>query len=206
MFDSTRLLSVNPLVGYMDAFVDAAALDILDAHLHQLKLGPAKVSGAQGPVEEDKRVALMHKIHPGQIREIDDLQARVAAVFRLKREFCEYPEFISYDVGGEFKRHFDGALRGAMPSPDPDKYEPSQRVFTAVLYLNDDFSGGNTLFPRLDIMIEPMRGRLVFWQNTKIGTFKVHPMSMHQGAPVKAGNKRILSFWFRDRPWGPVHF
>ncbi|WP_054001931.1 prolyl hydroxylase family protein [Shimia sp. SK013] len=204
MLETAKLLSVNPIVGFIESFVDAETISRLEADLSKMDLGPAEVASATGPVQDSKRIALTRKILPSQSEQIDKLLDRVAAVFQMKSELCEHPEFISYQAGGEFKRHFDAGLGGVMPNPNPDQFEPSQRVFTAVLYLNDDFTAGETVFPRLDVTIKPKSGRLVFWQNTNIGSLKVHPMSMHQGAPVEDGNKRIVSFWFRNRPWRPA--
>jgi prolyl 4-hydroxylase len=201
MLETANLLSVNPILGFIDSFVDAGTIRRLEADLSEMDVGPAEVAGAAGPVQDSKRIALTRKILPSQSDEIDKTLNQVAAFFQMKPELCEHPEFISYQAGGEFKRHFDAGLGGVMPNPDPKRFEPSQRVFTAVLYLNDDFAGGETVFPRLDVTIKPKSGRLVFWQNTNIGSLKVHPISMHQGAPVKYGNKRIISFWFRNRPW-----
>lgn len=204
MFETATLLSVNPVLGFIESFADPGTTRRLEADLAEMDLGPAEVASATGPVQDSKRIALTRKILPSQSVEVDKSLDRVAAVFQMKPELCEYPEFISYDIGGEFKRHFDAGLGGFMPNPDPERFEQSQRVFTAVLYLNDDFVGGETVFPRLGITIKPKAGRLVFWQNTNIGSLKVHPMSMHQGAPVEDGNKRIISFWFRNLPWRPA--
>lgn len=201
MLETANLLSVNPILGFIESFVDAETIRRLEADLSEMHLAPAEVAGAAGPVQDSKRIALTRKILPSLSDEIDKLLDQVAAVFQMKPELCEHPELISYQTGGEFKRHFDAGLSGVMPYPDPERFEPSQRVFTAVLYLNDDFVGGETVFPRLDVTITPKSGRLVFWQNTNIGSLKVHPMSMHQGAPVEDGNKRIISFWFRNRSW-----
>lgn len=201
----SRLYSINPLVGCIDNFVSQDIVKYIESELKTVKLKEATVGSLSGAVVSDNRTAKNFKIPPETIYAIDDITEKIAKIFRLKKSLCEYPEYISYEEGEEFKRHFDGSLSGSMSGRTTDNEARSQRVFTGVLYLNHSFSGGTTLFPRLDVELTPKLGRLAFWQNTKPGSDKVHTLSMHQGCPVTKGNKRIISFWFRDRPWEPLN-
>ncbi|WP_296420042.1 prolyl hydroxylase family protein [Pseudooctadecabacter sp.] len=198
------ILSINPVVGWIDEFVSPHDLAQIEAALAQVTTQPALITSEDGPVVDEKRVAQSYRIPGGSIPVVDSVLKQIAALLNLKPAQCESPELISYDAGGEFKLHFDGALSGVMPEYAGTNCPPSQRIFTAVLYLNEDFTGGTTEFPRLDVEIQPKKGRVLFWQNTKPGTTNVHPFSMHQGCPVFEGNKRIISFWFRDRPHLPA--
>lgn len=199
----TTLHSLHPLVGCIDGFVTNETLDGIEAALDQMQLEPAMVGSLDGQIVDEKRIATQRKIPHGTLAPLQTVTEKVGELFRLKPSLCEYPEFIRYEEGGEFKLHFDSALDGTMTRKGSDPSTHSQRILTAILYLNDDFEGGTTMFPRLDIELQPKRGTLAFWQNTKHGSAKVHPMSMHQGCPVTKGVKRIISFWFRDRPWTP---
>lgn len=205
MLERARLFNVNPLVGTLDDFVSQSAAQELTAALAPITLQSAELAGRAGAHVAEYRTAKNYKIPPEAIPQIDVLTQRIAALFRLEPSLCEHPEYIVYEQGGAFKRHFDGALSGAMPSLSSDPEAQSQRVFTGVLYLNDGFSGGTTVFPRLKVELTPKSGRLAFWQNTKPANPKAHPESMHEGRPVTAGHKHILSFWFRDRPWHAVN-
>jgi hypothetical protein len=91
--------------------------------------------------------------------------------------FNESFRFYRYDPGQKFAPHWDGCFRR-------DKGEQSQLTF--MVYLNEDFTGGETKFyldngmPRLDV--RPERGMaLVF----------VH-RQLHEGAPVVQGRKYVL--------------
>jgi hypothetical protein len=91
--------------------------------------------------------------------------------------FNERFRFYRYDPGQKFAPHWDGFFRR-------DNGEQSQLTF--MVYLNDDFTGGETKFyldngmPRLDV--KPERGMaLVF----------VH-RQLHEGAAVIAGRKYVL--------------
>lgn len=78
-----------------------------------------------------------------------------------------------YDVGQSFGVHIDQSYRG------PD--ETLSRL-TFMVYLNDDFEGGETTFPPLDQVVEPRTGRMVLFQ---------HAVE-HAGEVVTRGTKYVL--------------
>jgi len=195
-----RLYSIGPLVATLDEFVGEAELDGLMMGLSGIRQAAAQVTGVMGQGVDPRRVADSAKIPHGSLPVLDAVATRIAKIFGLPVSHCESPELISYGVGGIFKRHFDAALGGAMYKAPADAAEHSQRVLTAILYLNDEFAGGETVFPRLDLTLRPKAGRLALWQNTKAGDVAVHPLSMHEGRPVLSGQKQIVSFWFRNKP------
>jgi len=78
------------------------------------------------------------------------------------------------------------------------------RAWTALVYLNDQFSGGETAFPELDLEITPKTGRLLLFSNLHteprsgpVGT--LHELSLHAGLPVLDGEKFAFNLWFRER-------
>lgn len=85
--------------------------------------------------------------------------------------------FYRYEVGQAFKMHFDGSVKR-------ENGERSQVTF--MIYLNDDFEGGETRFalpqsPEI-ISVEPRAGMaLLFLHNLR-----------HEGAPVLSGIKYVL--------------
>ena len=68
-------------------------------------------------------------------------------------------------------------------------------------FLNVPQQGGETFFKRIGVKITPRRGSLVTWNNLDArGDPNAH--SLHQGMPVLAGVKYIITKWYRERPWG----
>lgn len=194
------LLNINPTIGYADHFLEAEALEALLADLATLETKAAKVLNASTSEASSERVAETSRIPRGRYPSVTAATERVARLFNLESIYCELPVFIHYQPGGEYKPHFDASPTGTMPPQMLSKERGNQRVFTAVLYLNDGFDGGATRFPRLNLEIEPRANRLAFWQNTQSCSPLPHPLSLHQGCPVERGEKRILTFWFRGRP------
>jgi prolyl 4-hydroxylase len=50
------------------------------------------------------------------------------------------------------------------------------------------------------VKIAPKRGNLLAWNNLDpLG--EPNEQSLHQGLPVEAGLKYIITKWYRERPW-----
>jgi len=63
------------------------------------------------------------------------------------------------------------------------------RVYSAILYLNDDYEGGETYFPKLGITIEPKKGKLVM--------FPSHIGYVHGVNEISTKTNRFtLAVWF----------
>lgn len=97
--------------------------------------------------------------------------------------------FYRYDVGQKFAPHFDACFR---------RSEMEESFYTFMIYLNDDFEGGETNFylrdGRLRLSVKPEKGMaLIFWHD-----------QMHEGAPVRQGRKYVVrsDVMYRRAPAG----
>ena len=70
-----------------------------------------------------------------------------------------------------------------------DPHMHNSRLLGAVLFLDDDFVGGQIEFPYHDITVQPKQGTLVVFPPTWSYLFTVHP--------VEDGEKHVLSTWYR---------
>ena len=86
---------------------------------------------------------------------------------------------IKYNVGDAYPKHYDGPTRLG-------------RHISAILYLNDDYEGGELYFPLFDITIKPMKGMLIL--------FPSNYAYQHEALPVTAGTKYAIVTWMHDRP------
>lgn len=57
------------------------------------------------------------------------------------------------------------------------------------MQLNDVAKGGATVFPRLDLVVQPERGKVLHWYNMLPATFDYDRRSLHGGCPVLIGEK-----------------
>jgi prolyl 4-hydroxylase len=104
-----------------------------------------------------------------------------------------------YAVGQQFKSHHDFFHTDAEYWPAMER-SGGQRTWTAMVFLNEPESGGETYFEKAKIKVTPRRGNMLIWNNLDaIGG--CNPFSMHQGMPVTGGTKYIITKWYRERPW-----
>ena len=87
--------------------------------------------------------------------------------------------FYRYNVGQQFDWHFDGYF-------ERESGERSRLTF--MVYLNDDFDGGQTSFD--NCVVEPQRGMALFF---------VHQIR-HKGEPIRKGRKYVLRTDVMFRP------
>jgi hypothetical protein len=111
------------------------------------------------------------------------LYLRWAGLEGVGEEDVEQIQCVRYKKGQKFRTHFDGGVE--LP-----------RLTTYLLYLNEDFDGGDTYFPILDLTVEPRTGAcLRFASCDKLG--RVLWPSEHGGLPVSSGIKYALNIWVR---------
>ena len=118
------------------------------------------------------------------------LNRRLAALTGTRPEQAEALLILRYRPGQEYRPHvdWDGGENG--------------RVMTALVYLNDDYAGGETLFVKTGLKVKGGIGDvLVFRSTTPDGEFD--PMSEHAGLPVLSGTKYLASRWIHEHRFAP---
>lgn len=121
---------------------------------------------------------------------IHALNRRVAQATGTLVECGEPLQVLNYSPGQEYRRHSD-AIAG----------ESNQRILTALIYLNDDFDGGATEFPELNLILKGCVGDLLVFRNADADN-RPHPQTHHLGAPVISGCKWLASRWIRQTAFG----
>jgi prolyl 4-hydroxylase len=131
---------------------------------------------------------------------VDLIDARISNLIGVDRRFSETVQGQRYEVGQQFKPHHDFFHKGENYY-DHVQRQGGQRSWTAMLFLNEPEAGGYTNFPEAGVKVTPDTGALLLWNNMKEDGSPNHN-SLHQGMPVEAGIKYVITKWFRERPWG----
>ncbi|MCP3734807.1 2OG-Fe(II) oxygenase [Sphingomonas sp. RP10(2022)] len=131
------------------------------------------------------------------------LDLRISLFLGVGPQFGEPIQGQRYAQGQEFKLHTD-FFEANHPDTLTNATRCGQRTWTAMIYLNEPEAGGETFFHYLDHDFVPQTGTMLCWNN-RDAEGKANPFTLHQGKPVIAGTKYIVTKWFRERPWaGPA--
>ena len=122
---------------------------------------------------------------------------RISSAAAIPVQRFEVTKLLHYLVGQQFALHGDFV---ATNTPDlrQELERRGQRVMTLLVYLNDDYEGGATEFPRIGLRFRGKRGdALIFRNSDDAGTPDYQ--SVHAGLPVERGEKWVLSQWMRTK-------
>ena len=99
---------------------------------------------------------------------------RVADIAAIPLERAEPINVLRYTNDQEYKPHYD-ALDGVHLE------NGGQRLLTCLVYLNNAV-GGSTAFPKLNLIVGSIGGRLLMFGNVDENN-QAHDLSLHQGLP-----------------------
>lgn len=118
----------------------------------------------------------------------------------IPRSNQELLQVAHYDEGGKFNEHYDACVFDDKEYCNKMNNYAGERRSTLLVYLNDDFVGGETEFMKLGIKIKPERGKAIFFWNTYTDENLI-TNSIHRGCPVISGHKWICTKWTHALPY-----
>jgi len=158
-------------------------------------LHPAKIIGEQ---IEGYRTADSVFLPPTNIAEsVCAFRDFASKITNFPISHQEDVHIVRYKTGGEYKVHYDFLQHLEDKSHIRDG---GDRYFTVLLYLNDNFKGGRTVFPVKQISVKPKKGKAIVWKNL-FDNFQPDESSYHAGFPVTEGEKWIGVIWVRQYPY-----
>jgi prolyl 4-hydroxylase len=190
----------SPRIGVLEAFIPAEICTWIIGRAAQ-RLQRTRVNDPQNGASR----TLNYRSNSGTGFSIVDtdvilelVHARIAAAAEVPANRQEPSNVLHYAAGEEYRPHFD-FINPAAPQFQRELVSLGQRTTTLLIYLNDDFQGGETDFPRLNWRFKGAIGdALLFWNVDDEGKPELH--SLHAGLAPTRGEKWILSKWMRDRP------
>ena len=117
------------------------------------------------------------------------LGQRIAAASGTSAAQGEPLQVLRYRPGGEYKPHFD-AIPGFA----------NQRILTMIVWLSEDYEGGETMFMKTGLKVKGKSGDALLFRNA-LPDGRRDPDAAHAGLPVTSGEKVIASRWIRARPF-----
>lgn len=118
---------------------------------------------------------------------VQQINACIAAASGTDKAWGEPLTILRYRPGQQYRPHHD-AGKGAA------------RHWTALIWLNDDYEGGETDFPDLGVRVKGGVGDLLLFHNV-VADGAHDARMMHAGLPVTRGVKWMASRWIRGQSY-----
>jgi prolyl 4-hydroxylase len=133
---------------------------------------------------------------------VTKISEHIAKISGYPVENQEDLQVVKYKPEGFFRTHYD-ACEGNEQFCQRMDGAAGPRLWTYLIYLNDDVTGGETVFPHLNLRVKPQKGKLIVFQSTDENG-KLIRESLHGGEAVKTGNKWICNKWIRKNKYKTI--
>lgn len=136
----------------------------------------------------DTQIVDMGRLFPKIEQLLKDVVREVINPFYdIEVDSSEVPQILSYGIGGHYKPHIDGESIWCTPTGEKIWKKSTDRDLSMVFYLNDDFEGGDFIFPEHHIRVRPEPGMMV--------CFPSNHHYMHGVEPVTRGKRYSIVTW-----------
>jgi hypothetical protein len=195
-----RMIREAPRIRVIDGFVSAAACDwLIDRARGRLSRATIYDDATGGTTEDGRRTNSQCDLDletGGAFTFL--LRGRISAVTGRPDEAMEIAKVLHYAPGETFAVHFD-YLNPDEPAYAAQLANRGQRTDTFLIYLNDDFTGGETHFPKIELSHRGAKGDAIWFSNVD-ASGKPDEDTIHAGLPPTTGEKWLFSQWIREFP------
>lgn len=195
-----RMIRDAPRIHVIEKFVPPAACDWLIARGRgQLSRATIYDKATGGVTEDYRRTNSQCDLGVDTLGVLTFvIRARIAAITHRQDLAMEIPKILHYRPGETFAMHFD-YLNPAEPAYARELALRGQRTDTLLIYLNEDYSGGETHFPRIGLKHAGAKGDAILFRNVD-ASGAPDENTMHAGLPPSSGEKWVFSQWIREFP------
>ncbi|HET6409609.1 MAG TPA: 2OG-Fe(II) oxygenase [Chthoniobacteraceae bacterium] len=189
-----RLREVQPKVISSDPYIalypglfspaECKYLAVIAAPWLEKAMVTAESGGTQfGGVRDADSSAISHLTEDLIVQRINRC---IAAATGTQTEWGEPLNVLRYRQGQQYRQHHDGCGSG----------DGTTRIITALIWLNEQFDGGETEFPKLNIRVRGGLGGMLVFRNVHADGSQDDRL-IHAGLPVSHGVKWLASRWIR---------
>jgi prolyl 4-hydroxylase len=194
-----RILSESPRIASFDDFIpESVCTWVIDRS--RSRLGRAMVYDAVGGQEladhSRNNSAAQFDLADTEFLQIL-IQLKMAAACQLPQCNFEAPSVLHYAVGERITNHFD-FVNPAIPNYEEELQRNGQRILTFLIYLNQSYDAGKTVFPRLGVTHSGKAGQGLFFVNA-LPDGSPDQRTVHAGEAPENGEKWIITQFVRNR-------
>ena len=183
--------------------IGGAELKFLTEYVRQARMTDSLVSNFEGETEDgsvewvvNKKIRDTQEVHVTSVvrerlRGLEDasVHALINPFYDVEVRDIEPSQILHYGVGGHYIPHVDAETL-YKDDIGLDMWEKTlDRDLSVVYFLNDDFVGGELIFPDLDLVVKPEAGMLV--------CFPSDHHYVHGVNPVTSGHRYTVVTWMR---------
>ena len=195
-----QAISDSPRIGVIEGFASREICDWLIAQarprVSRAMVYDMAVGGGRVEEARSNSSVVFDLVHSDIVLML--IRKRIAATAGVLPAGLEATAVLHYAPGQQFEPHVD-FLDPSVSGYAADLAENGQRVATFLVYLNDDYEGGDTDFPEIGWRYRGRKGdALLFWNVDESGA--PDHRTLHAGMPPTTGEKWLLSQWLRRRP------
>jgi GR25 family glycosyltransferase involved in LPS biosynthesis len=136
-------------------------------------------------------------INPIEDNFLKNLLDRMLISINKDWRYVDNVNFIKYDTGGKFKSHSD-FIDPTTSANLEDLKIGGQREHTFLIYLNDDYVGGETHFNLMNKTIVPEKNKMIWWKNT-LPDGSQNMATVHESKKITTGIKYLFGIWVRQQ-------
>jgi prolyl 4-hydroxylase len=154
------VVSSAPYIAVAENFVSHDICDWL-VHAARNSLGPSTSYD-----RANQRSVASHKVATPELdMVVTSVILRIAALTGVPINGKEGASVLRYQPGEQFEPHYDFLDPRLTPSLAQDIRNSGQRVITFIIYLSEDFDGGETYFPKVGYRFKGRKGDAVLFRN-----------------------------------------
>jgi prolyl 4-hydroxylase len=190
---NAKALALNPRMAMIEKFLSPGLCDALIAKAKD-RLLPINVPEGR---ESSADKAGYHRLGVSELSlEIALTLDRVGEAISQPSRAAEPPIILRYAGDEDFPAHAD-FLDPRDPANAENIRREGQRVISFFVFLNDNYEGGETEFPRIEKRIKGKKGDALFWWNVKPDATP-DADAVNGNCPVTSGEKWLLAQWIRS--------
>lgn len=125
------------------------------------------------------------------------LQEKMSAACGIPMVQMEATAILNYQPGEEISNHYD-FVDPDLPNYQQEIADNGQRIITFLIYLNDNYGGGETAFPELGFEHKGSAGEGLYFVNS-LADGAPDLRMLHAGKPPRGSDKWIVSQFIRNR-------
>lgn len=144
-----------------DAAIPAQVCDEIVESLRRLSDGKVLTNAVENVQEKDERVRVVTLMRSNRTPFVNRVLAHlilnhVEPFFGTEIEYWNQPVLLKYEPGGFYVPHIDGEQWTGQ-----DWLRIYDRDYSLIAFLNENYEGGNLVFPNQGMTVTPQKGRLV---------------------------------------------